>query len=255
MPLTPADVHNVAFSKPPIGKPGYHEDEVDAFVDLIEAELTRLIDDNHDLGNQLQGLAQRLHAACIDTAANPRPVSPAQPEMTPAHPPTREPVGAGEDHNAHAARVLGMAQQMANRLTGEAQAEADGMLSDARLNAEQLLRQARTKAEGLATEASTRAKTMLEDARARAETLEQQSRNTAAAQQQQAARQHTDIITALTEEKNALENRIKQLRAFERTCRTSLVSYAQSQLHELGGHQPPGPADPMDGRAQRSAAF
>jgi DivIVA domain-containing protein len=30
MPLTPADVHNVAFSKPPISKPGYHEDEVDA---------------------------------------------------------------------------------------------------------------------------------------------------------------------------------------------------------------------------------
>ena len=31
MPLTPADVHNVAFSKPPIGKRGYNEDEVDAF--------------------------------------------------------------------------------------------------------------------------------------------------------------------------------------------------------------------------------
>jgi DivIVA domain-containing protein len=39
MPLTPADVHNVAFSKPPIGQPGYHEHEVDAFIDLIEAEL------------------------------------------------------------------------------------------------------------------------------------------------------------------------------------------------------------------------
>ena len=39
MPLTPADVHNVAFSKPPIGKRGYNEDEVDAFLDLVEAEL------------------------------------------------------------------------------------------------------------------------------------------------------------------------------------------------------------------------
>ena len=43
MPLTPTDVHNVAFSKPPIGKRGYHEDEVDAFLDLVQAELTRLI--------------------------------------------------------------------------------------------------------------------------------------------------------------------------------------------------------------------
>lgn len=234
MPLTPADVHNVAFGKPAIGMPGYHEDEVDAFVDLIEAELARLIDENHELCDQLRGLAQRLHAACIDTAANPCPVSPAEPGMAPAHLPTREPFWAGEDHNAHVARVLGMAQQMANRLTGEAQAEADGMLSDARLSAEQLLRQARANAESLATEASTQVETMLEDARARAETLERQSRNTAAAQQQQAARQHTEIITSLTEEKNALENRIKQLRAFERASRTSLVSYVQAQLHELG---------------------
>ena len=42
MPLTPADVHNVAFSKPPIGKRGYNEDEVDAFLDLVEGELARL---------------------------------------------------------------------------------------------------------------------------------------------------------------------------------------------------------------------
>ena len=31
MPLTPADVHNVVFKKPPIGKRGYDEDDVDAF--------------------------------------------------------------------------------------------------------------------------------------------------------------------------------------------------------------------------------
>ncbi len=38
-PLTPQQVHNVAFSKPPIGKRGYNEDEVDAFLDLVEAAL------------------------------------------------------------------------------------------------------------------------------------------------------------------------------------------------------------------------
>jgi DivIVA domain-containing protein len=30
MPLTPADVHNVAFKKPPIGKRGYAEAAVEA---------------------------------------------------------------------------------------------------------------------------------------------------------------------------------------------------------------------------------
>ncbi len=48
MPLTPADVHNVAFKKPSIGKRGYDEDEVDAFLDVVEAELSRLIEENND---------------------------------------------------------------------------------------------------------------------------------------------------------------------------------------------------------------
>jgi DivIVA domain-containing protein len=38
-PLTAADIRNVAFSKPPIGKRGYNEDEVDAFLDRVEAWL------------------------------------------------------------------------------------------------------------------------------------------------------------------------------------------------------------------------
>ena len=59
MPLTPADVHNVAFSKPPIGKRGYNEDEVDAFLDLVEAELGRLIEENNDLREQVGPMVQR----------------------------------------------------------------------------------------------------------------------------------------------------------------------------------------------------
>ncbi len=60
MPLTPADVHNVAFSKPPIGKRGYNEDEVDAFLDLVEAELTRLIEENADLRQRVAEIEQEL---------------------------------------------------------------------------------------------------------------------------------------------------------------------------------------------------
>jgi DivIVA domain-containing protein len=37
--LTPEQVRNVAFSKPPTGKRGYNEDEVDAFLDRVEAAL------------------------------------------------------------------------------------------------------------------------------------------------------------------------------------------------------------------------
>jgi DivIVA domain-containing protein len=37
--LTPEQVHNVAFSKPPLFKRGYSEDEVDAFLDRVESTL------------------------------------------------------------------------------------------------------------------------------------------------------------------------------------------------------------------------
>ena len=49
MPLTPADVHNVVFKKSPRGKRGYDERDVDAFLDVVEAELARLIAENAEL--------------------------------------------------------------------------------------------------------------------------------------------------------------------------------------------------------------
>src|SRR6516225_6923964 len=39
--LTPEQVRNMAFSKPPIGRRGYNEDEVDAFLDLVEQQIGR----------------------------------------------------------------------------------------------------------------------------------------------------------------------------------------------------------------------
>jgi DivIVA domain-containing protein len=45
--LTAADVHNVSFRKPPIGRRGYEEEEVDAFLDEVQrtiADLTAELD-------------------------------------------------------------------------------------------------------------------------------------------------------------------------------------------------------------------
>ena len=40
--LTPADVRNVAFRKPPLGKRGYDEEEVDGFLELVEETIAAL---------------------------------------------------------------------------------------------------------------------------------------------------------------------------------------------------------------------
>ena len=74
MPLTPAEVHNVVFKKPPIGKRGYDEEEVDAFLDIIEVELARLIEENTDLREQLRTAPLRPRRASGPTPARwPRP--------------------------------------------------------------------------------------------------------------------------------------------------------------------------------------
>src|SRR3954467_11223707 len=96
MPLTPADVHNVAFSKPPIGKRGYNEDEVDAFLDLVENELTRLIEENADLRQRVAELDQDLASARagVGGARAPRslPLYQPGPEPEPAPAPPPQPV-------------------------------------------------------------------------------------------------------------------------------------------------------------------
>src|SRR5947199_8925690 len=100
MPLTPADVHNVAFSKPPIGKRGYDEDEVDAFLDLVEAELARLIEENNDLKAQVDEMQSKPGGPpvqAIHSAPPPPPVT-----VAPAPPP---PVIASQEPPDHGQAV------------------------------------------------------------------------------------------------------------------------------------------------------
>ncbi|OOL27035.1 cell wall synthesis protein Wag31, partial [Rhodococcus rhodochrous] len=75
-------MHNVAFSKPPIGKRGYNEDEVDAFLDLVEQELTHLIEENADLRQRVAELDQELAEAKKGArpGAAAAPAQPAKPE-------------------------------------------------------------------------------------------------------------------------------------------------------------------------------
>ena len=234
MPLTPSDVQNVAFSKPPIGKRGYNEDEVDTFLDLIGAELARLINENNDLHNRVDQLNQRLRAAQVNAGNNLRPLAPARPEMIPAvQTQTPRQIPSMNDQHAQTAKVLGMAQEIADRLTGEAKAEADRMLSQARTTAQQLLAEARAKADDMANEARSRSQAMLDDARTRAETLDRQAQEKAIALEREATRKHTDVISGIGQEKDALEKKIDELRAFEREYRNRLKTYLNSQLREL----------------------
>jgi DivIVA domain-containing protein len=227
MPLTPADVHNVAFKKPPIGKRGYDEDEVDAFLDLIEAELARLIEENNDLKQQVDEMARSGPPMPGGQPLRQPPPMPQAPEPMVMAPP---PPSARIDENSQVVKVLAMAQETAEKYVSDAKTEADRMIGDARATADRMIGEARAKADS-----------MMGDARTQATSLEREARGKATSLVQDAERKHNEIIGGLEQRKGTLEKRIEELRTFEREYRTRLKSYLESQLRDLDGR---GSAEP-----------
>jgi DivIVA domain-containing protein len=222
MPLTPADVHNVAFKKPPIGKRGYDEEEVDAFLDEVERELARLIEENNELRAQAGGGRVGAPAAA---GADPRLASElsdvktqldrAQREKAAAEQAARQMQAeleqaraqggggaAGGDGEQQALRVLMVAQRTADDHVSDARREADKVLTEARTKADELTRDARQKAEALERDARTR---------------------------------HQEAMGGLDAKRNALTKHIEELKQFEREYRTRLKAYLESQLRDLDG--------------------
>jgi DivIVA domain-containing protein len=240
MPLTPADVHNVVFKKPPIGKRGYDEDEVDAFLDVVEAELARLIEENNELRAGSGGRAPV-------RAEQPEPAPAPQPVAAPP-PPVQQP---REDDSARASRMLALATETADRYVNEAKAQAEQMLSSAKTNSDRLMTDARAKSEQMVAEAKHRADSMMGDARTRAETMEREARAKAAALEQDAERRHHEVMGNLEEKRTSLERKIEELRTFEREYRTRLRSYLESHLRDLDSR---GSAEPTTSNRQTQHA-
>ena len=215
MPLTPADVHNVAFKKPSIGKRGYDEDEVDAFLDVVEAELSRLIEENNDLSSRLAS-----YEAGGKPSARPAPAAEAAPQAAPAAAPAVAPAAApAVDGHVQAARLLGLAQETADRLTAEAKAESDRTLADAR-----------SQSDALITDATTRAEAAERDSRIRADALDKE-----------AQAKYDEVIGKLADERVTLEKKIEDLRVYEREYRGRLKSWISEQLAQLDGQAPKEP--------------
>src|SRR5689334_17568903 len=224
MPLTPADVHNVAFKKPPIGKRGYDEDEVDAFLDEVERELARLIEDNNELRAQLGG-GGRPAAAAGGGGADPR-IAQEYADLKSQLDRLQRDKGAGEQAartmqarleqirgQGGALQVSGDGEQQALRVLMMAQRTADDHVTDARREADKLLSDARAKAEEV-----TR------DARAKADALERDARQ-----------RHQEAMGGLDAKRSALQKHIEELKQFEREYRTRLKAYLESQLRDLDG--------------------
>lgn len=272
MRLTPADVHNVAFKKPSIGKRGYDEDEVDAFLDLVEAELSRLIEENNDLTQRLAayesggvptpnqggmaGLQQRDAMptgeqpavredadAQVELAKAEQPVEqPAQPEPVVAQAPVQQAAAGPADHHVHAARLLGLAEETAQRLTSEAQAEAEKTRNDAKSESEKLVNDARSNSEQMLSDAKNRSEQMVNEATAKAEATTRDSQLKAEAMEREAQRKYSEVMDRLNNQRAGLEKKIDDLRTYEREYRSRLKGWITEQLAQLEDNGAPAQA-------------
>ena len=228
MPLTPADIHNVAFKKPPIGKRGYDEEEVDAFLDEVEQELIRLLEENVALRDQMErggggaGPAstmvlsnefadltrqlERLQEARARAEQNARSVQ-AQLERARSQMPSGALPAIGDDDRN--SRVLQMAQRTADDHMRDAQRESDALMGNAR-----------SKADQISAEAEIKAGTIESDAR----------------------RNHAEALDSIGAKRSALLDEIDRLGQLAQSYHAALQNHVTQQLQELNSAPdvPPG---------------
>jgi DivIVA domain-containing protein len=248
MPLTPADVRNKQFSTTRL-RPGSDEEEVDAFLDEVEVELDRLIQENEELRAKL---AESLRGGKVPMSALSSPLAESAPDMMAPEPQRPEPerdrrpeppmmgMPPVEDNMDTAARVLALAQQTADQAIADARREADETLGRARREADDILGKARRQAEQITS-----------DARARAESLERDAQE-----------RHRQAMGSLVQQREELERRVDDLRAFEREYRSRLKAYLEGQMRDLeagatdSGAFPAmgsGPESPVSGMSRMEA--
>lgn len=147
MPLTPHDVSTKVFG-PTRFRRGYDEAEVDGFLDQVEAELTRLTNDNASLLAQLDQARHELPGTAPFAApAVPEPV--AEPAPAAAQVPSQEIVvpDTTENDMERISRTLVLAQRTADQALREAREEADEARTSARADADAIVAKAKREAD------------------------------------------------------------------------------------------------------------
>ena len=264
MPLTPEDVRNKQFTTVRL-REGYDEDEVDAFLDEVEGELTRLLRENEDLRAKLAA-ATRAAAAQNQqqnmrkpeqqdrpvpaAISGPQPVQqqmpqqqvgppqlpggapqlPAGPSAQGQHGPGPGPGGPMGQHPMQGGPgPMGMGgQHPMQQPHHPMQQQGPGGDSAARV-----LSLAQQTADQAIAEARSEANKIVGEARSRAEGLERDARAKADALERDAQEKHRVAMGSLESARATLERKVEDLRGFEREYRTRLKSYLESQLRQL----------------------
>jgi DivIVA domain-containing protein len=222
MQLTPADIQNMAFKRPSMGKRGYDEEDVDAFLDEVEEEMTRLLEENAALRDRIQhGAPDRLAASSSSSSATmlTAEVSDVAAQL--------EHVQAARDRAEEHARDLQTHLEQARAATAPPAGGNDRVapvLIMAQHTADEHLREAKQTAEAMLTESRDKAAKLTSEAQLKAGAMESDAR-----------RNHTDSINRIAAERTALLDEINRLECLAESYRSALRRYIVEQVHDLDG--------------------
>lgn len=132
--ISAQEIEKVTFSKPPIGKRGYNEDEVDAFLDAVQ-------DSVEQYEALVEDLEKRDERQLLSSGEAQVQQAPPPPPPAPPAPPAPEPP------SAQAARILEIAESTARQLTDEATADAARAIRETEAAVEKALAEARGEAQ------------------------------------------------------------------------------------------------------------
>lgn len=207
MALTPEDVVNKRFQSTKF-REGYDQDEVDDFLDEIVVELRRLNQENDELRQRLVAADARL-AETQRGGGTVAPMEAAAPAMV-AAPVAPEPVPVAEAPASAPAPA-------AAAVAAESTTDTNNLLQLARRLHEEHVREGVAKKEQLIADGQAEATRLVTEA-----TIAQETQ-----------------MQALEQERDSLQQRVDELRIFEREYRQQLRTYIQTQLSELDSSAQP----------------
>src|SRR6266700_6526163 len=136
--LTPDDVQSVTFPLSRLGRRGYDEDHVRAFLQEVEREIVTLLNEKVSLWNEVERLRRRIITGMKSGSDGV--------------------LFGREDAHVHAVRILSNAQLTADRYVADAQAYSHRLTEEARTRRDEILVEAQQHADMVLEEASSRAR-------------------------------------------------------------------------------------------------
>jgi DivIVA domain-containing protein len=225
MTLTPESVRNKQFTTIRL-REGYDMGEVDHFLDQVEQELQRLIDENESLrkhGSRGSANGQKTPAAPTEAALDPssrQEQAQAQVEAETGAAASTTTTAAGAA--TVAVRILEKAATAGDELVAEAAEQAENVFAEAKQKAAQLESTARADAERITNEAHGNASRMDAEAKTRLSQVTKEADD-----------RRAEVFGKLEADQDELAHSIDELQQFEREYRARLKLYFTEQLQTL----------------------